>query len=303
MISFSVITNENKESVISSLSDVLTELELEELCDIIDSFDTEDEDVEFAVTFSCGCLLVRIFDTGRYLFAFPYQISADADVSDAILEISEYAVREEVPLTFTDVPCECLPLFRRFRHLNLDAEDEDGEIYRVRIKNECELLEKIPETTLGRVTLNAILEDDIEDYAKLCKDENVNKYWGYDYRKDVSAPKDSYFYENAALEFSRGVSMCMAIRTGGEFCGEAVIYAFDGRGAAEIAIRLLPGYQGMGLGKEAALAAISAAKKCGLCVLYSRIFSENLPSVALFKSVSDEWSEKDGVYTFTIYLN
>lgn len=303
MISFQLLTQKNKESVISSLSEKLSPKEKEELHSIVSSFDTEDEDVEFALSWFSGCLLVRIFDMGRYLFVFPYEICRSAETELAIGAVSEYAMREEIPLIFTDVPAESLSVFAGFRHMDVDAEDEEGRAYRVRIKTECELLSEIPETTRGRVALNAICEEDIEDYARLCRDKSINKYWGYDYTEDESVPADAYFYDNASLEFARGVSVCMAIRFNGAFCGESVIYAFDGRGGAEFAIRLLPEYHGRGLGTESVMATVEAAKSMGLTVLYSKIFSENLPSVAMLKRVTDKWTESDGTHTFTIYLN
>ena len=303
MISFSMITNENRENIISSLFDKLSFREKEMVTDIIRSFDFDDEDVEFAVAVFSGCLLVRVFDMGRYLFAFPYEVSENANVRSAIDAITEYAVREELELVFTDVPGESLSVLSGFRHMDIDAEDENAESYRVRIKNECSILTEIPGMERGRVTLNAISCSDIENYAMLCKDKNVNKYWGYDYSDDVASPSDSYFYEVMQEEFARGVSMSLAIRSDGSFCGEVVLYAFDGRGSAEFAIRLLPSYQGRGLGVESLLAAADIAKKIGLTTLRSKVFSKNLPSIAMLKKVADEWIVDGDSLIFTINLN
>lgn len=302
MISFRVVAEEMK-SCPEQFFENLTKEEYRNIKDVLESLETDGGDIEFAACVFDGCLLIRVFDMGRYLFLYPYEISKEADVSSAIEAVVSYAIKEELPLVFGDVPYDALSVFRGFRHMDVEAEDERGDSYRVRIKTECELLMKIPEISRGRVTLNEICESDIESYAKLCKDKNVNKYWGYDYSEDVNLPADTYFYDNARLQFENGISISMAVRAEDAFCGEAVLYAFDGRGACEFAIRLLPDFQGLGLGSETVLATLELAGKIGLKVLCAKIFSENTPSIKMFKRVSDEWVENDGIYTFTIYLN
>lgn len=304
MISFKIITMENKEQVVEELSKNRSPESRVILHDIMSGLDIDNEgDIEFAVCVCSGCALVRIFDMGRYMFAFPYEICESADVHLAIDSVREYAMREEISLTFTDVPAEYLSYFRGFRHMDMDAEDEDAESYRVRIKTECELIDEVPEITRERVELSSLREDDIQAYAVLCKDKNVNKYWGYDYTCDVKEPSDSYFFENAMIEFSSGVSMSMAVRCDGCFAGEAVIYAFDGKGGAEFAIRLLPEWQGGGLGTETVRALSQMGKNIGLVKLYSKIMKENKASISMLKKITDEYKEDDGCVTFTIYLN
>jgi len=197
MISFKVFSRGNSSEVINSLSESLSVEALKTLSEIVVGFDTDNEDLEFALSVYSGCALVRVFDMGKYFFLFPYEIETNANLSSSLSAIAEYAMREEISLTFSDVPYDCLSYFQGFRHMDIDAEDALSETYRIRIKNECELTAEIPTVARGRVELNAILEEDISDYARLCKDKNVNKYWGYDYSEDVLQPSDRYFYENA----------------------------------------------------------------------------------------------------------
>jgi len=302
MISFKIITDETKKDILRQLEN-LSESEYESALEIVLSLSFDEDDVEYAISAIAGCLLVRVFDMGRYFFLYPYEISEDADVISAIDAVSEYAMREEIPLVFSDVPKDAVSSFFGFRHMDLDAEDECADSYRVRIKTECELVSEIPNVTRGRVTLNAISEEDVGEYARLCKDKNVNKYWGYDYSLDAIEPADEYFFDTACDEFARGISISMAIRTEDAFCGEAVIYAFDGKGAAEFAIRLLPEFHGRGLGVESVLAIADVAKSIGLTTLRSKIFSKNLPSVAMLKKVTDKWNTDGDTLIFTINLN
>ena len=302
MISFKVFSRGNISEVINSLSESLSVEALKTLSEIVVGFDTDNEDLEFALSVYSGCALVRVFDMGKYFFLFPYEIETNANLSSSLSAIAEYAMREEISLTFSDVPYDCLSYFQGFRHMDIDAEDALSETYRIRIKNECELTAEIPTVARGRVELNAILEEDISDYARLCKDKNVNKYWGYDYSEDVLQPSDRYFYENATLEFQSGISVCMAVRFQEKFVGESVIYAFDGRGSAEFAIRLLPEWQGCGLGTQAVLATIDAAREMGLVTLRSKIMNDNISSLAMLRKVTGDFVKEESCTTFFIKL-
>ena len=303
MISFKIIDADNREEIIKELCSTIPE-EAETVNEIIGGLDLDrDNDIEYGICLFLGCIILRIFDMGRYLFVFPYDICENSNLHRAIEAVGEYAMCEEIPLTFCDVPCECLSFFAGYRHMDIDAEDENGECYRVRIKRESDLIDALPSAEYGRVKLNALCEADIADYASLCKDKNVNKYWGYDYSEDICEPSDRYFYENALLEFSSGASVSFAIRYQDKFVGEAVIYAFDGRGSAEFAIRLLPCFQKMGLGTESVGAICDAARKMGLVKVYSKIMKDNTASVGMLKKITNEFTEDTDIVTFTICLN
>ena len=300
MLSFKIVTKENKENIKDALSQELSSSEREELSEIIDSIDLEDGDVEYAVTVSSGCALFRIFDFGRYLFVFPIELSDTSNPKGAVDEINEYATFEEIERVFVDVPPESLPVFSGFRHLDVDADGREASVYRVRIKTELDLLSEIPSFDGERVKLNALTEADIPDYARLSKDENVNKYWGYSYSDDVENPPDEYFYENAVREFSANTSCAFAIRADGKFVGEAILYSFDGKGGADIAIRILSEYQRRGYGSEALKALSEIAGKIGLTLLRAKIKTENSPSIALFRKYAEFISGENDIQQFEI---
>lgn len=300
MISFKSVDNNTLEAVTEELSVGYSNETKKMIEEIIGSF--EDSDLELAACVFADTLLIRIFDFGRYLFAFPYELTEDADLSAAIEAVREYAMREEIPLVFSDVPAQVLPLFSGFLHMDLDAEDKEGNSYRIKIKNECQLIDEIPNVILGRVTLNEICESDLPLYAKLARDKDVNKYWGYDYSEDEKDATDEYFLDNARCEFARGVACSMAIRVDGEFVGESIIYAFDGKGGAEFALRLLKNKQGYGLGTAAAKATLHAAREIGLCELRAIIMAENLPSIGMLKSIGASTVDEGERITFAVKL-
>jgi len=237
MISFSELTADNADMLKEELrakiqpEDVLYfEDSIFSMLELIE----EDPDTGVGLSAFSGCLLVRVFDYGRYMFAYPIAEREDADVMAAIREIASYARREEIPLVLTDVPKgEIGMLLGRYRHITLDAEDADAASYRAEIKSECELLCDMPEISAERITLSAPTEDDITEIARLARDESVNKYWGYNYLSDIGEVADEYFYENSIRSFESGASMSMAIRYEGKYVGEAEYYSFDLMGGAE----------------------------------------------------------------------
>ena len=304
MVSFRDLTNENGEEVAREITENLPKNEKREMTDMILTLARESsDDVEYAVSFFCGCLNIRIFDTGRYYFLFPYEISREYDITLALRKTAEYATRQEIPLVFCDVPPDDLAYFAIFSHLNIDKDIRSGA-FRVSIKNECSLIDEIPELVGERVKLNALNENDKDAYFRLSTDKNINKYWGYNYIEDIKNPDTSYFLNQSRLEFLNGISLSFAIRCEEELVGEAVLYAFDGMGNAEVAIRLFEEYQGRGLASETLSLLLDYSKSIGLSELYARIMKENVSSVRFAKKFTDRTkkSEENGVLTFIFPL-
>ena len=296
MIKFTVLTKENAEGLIESISKSqgATSYDVRKIVLSFLEMIGEDPDVEVGVCSALGCILVRIFDMGRYMFPYPIAAVDGADVFGAAELIREYAVREEIGLVYTDVPREYLGgLVSSLCHTVADIE-AGGESYRVEAQSECSLLERIPELSYGKISLTPILERDIALSAQLNRDAEINKYWGYDYREDSPSANDGYFLAAAEREFSMGVAMTLAIRLDGEYIGEAVFYEFDFVGGAQIGLRILKGYQGMGLGKAALEAMMELGGRIGLMRLRATVDARNSVSLGLFDSSFERVLERDG---------
>lgn len=295
IISFIPLGNENLEELISLAEEALPGADSEEIRDALCSFVfDEDEDAEAAVSFSGGCLLVRIFDTGRYIFVYPIAMEDRANEDEAIEDIRAYSVREEIPLVFSDIPREELTrLISHFRHANVDALDPDREVYRAEIKSECSLISEIPTLALDDISIGQIGEEDIPSMAALARDCELNKYWGYDYRADAPNAPDSYFYETALHERRLGTSLTLAIRREGKYIGEALLYAFDFSGSAEIGVRILREHQGRGYARQAIGGLISLAERLGLTSLSATVAQGNEVSLRLISSIFDKISEDE----------
>ncbi len=258
-----------------------------------------DSEAEIAISGAFGCLLVRIYDGGEYLFSYPYSLTESADEAGAVEEVAFYALREGLPLIFVDVPRESLPvLLMGFRHADVDAEDEHADTYRVTVKSECSLIKKAPEVTCGAVTLRELCDEDKEPYARICLDAENNKYWGYDFRDDEPDADADYFMNVAKCERELGTAISFAVLHGGVFVGEASLYAFDCRGGAETAIRILPEYQGRGLSGDILTGLFEACREIGLVRLYAEVYAENKPSVAFCSKYMERLSDENGRVVF-----
>ncbi len=152
-----------------------------------------------------------------------------------------------------------------------------GAKIRIRVRNELIYLDQIPELTSERLTLNALTEADKKDYNRLCLDDERNRWWGYDYRKDLKGElTEDYFLDVARHDFQNKLAVNFAIRLAGRFIGEAVLYNFDYKGAAELGCRIFPEYAGNGYGAEAfRRAAEWSLYQLGLYRLQAKCYKEN----------------------------
>lgn len=296
MISFTILDENSREGIVKSIVASMPDADFDYLSDIIDSL--LEDDGEIAVSKSHGCLLIRIFD-GEYSFVYPVELTDDADPDEACDEIRLYAMKEEIPLVFADVPCDSLGvLISGFRHASIDASAPDCEAYTVRLHTEAALLDEIPTLDFDEITLDALTEGDDSDYARLSKDEETNKFWGYDYTADVDDPTDDYFRHEAEAEFARGVAMSFAVRKRGIFVGEATLYAFDYHGGCELGIRILPEYRRGGLAGMIIDSFTECGARLGLTSIRATVMAKNLPSVGLCTKHFDSFTEDGDVIKF-----
>lgn len=287
-VSFKVVTEENLPQLYQMTMDALPTASEEEVGEVFRFLSENSADgCEYALSWHSGCLLVRIYD-GEYLFPYPIALEESANEADAIEEIRRYAVKEEIPLVFCDIPAEALSLLLPlFRHSSVDAADTEGEYFTVRIATELSLIDEIPFAEDGELCLCALRAEDKEKYAALCRDEETNRYWGYNYRQDYPDAEDGLFLEIAENELKAGVALALAVRYKGEFCGEALLYAFDLRGGAQCAVRILPEYRRRGLALGALGLLSRIAEGMGLISVNATVDCENIPSVKMCSAFFD----------------
>ena len=272
----------------------------EYLGELIESFtDLAGEVPEVALSFAGGCMLVRIYDEDRYLFIFPIALSDDAYVAVALDALAEYIRREMLTFVMSDVPRDGLELVSAmFPHVDAMAYEDDDDLFAVAVKNELDMVEEYPTVTVGDVTLSPLTDADTAAYTALCSDRELNKYWGYDDLADNPTADPEIFMLTAEREKRESIALSLAIRRGGSYLGEAVIYDFDFKEGAEIGIRILPEFHGGGLGLVALDGLIKYARELGLTTLRARVRAENTAAIRMTKKRMAEVKREDGVVHF-----
>ena len=157
------------------------------------------------------------------------------------------------------------------------------ESYHMKVETEAAGLKRIPTLKTERLTLNAIKASDVKTYYNLCTDDDRNKYWGYDYRKDLQGElTEDYFYKVAKNDFKNRLCVNFAVRKDGEMIGETVVYEFDYKGGCKIGVRIAKEYAGYGFGEEAFEKTIRfALYTLGVKKVYSSCYKANTPSVRM----------------------
>ena len=152
-----------------------------------------------------------------------------------------------------------------------------------------------------RLTIQEISESDKETYAKLYLDQDLNKYWGYDYNDDLKGgnPTPEYFYafQNHLKAIKEEYSF--AVKKDGQMIGELVLHNFDFYGGVEMGFRFFKEFQKAGYATESA----SALKNyvfdvLGATKLKSRCFKENAPSKKLIERLGLKKSHESDTHYF-----
>ena len=239
-------------------------------------------DISCAFAYLDEVLYARIFDKEKYLFPLPFMLTDGADAKGACINLAFYATREMIPLIITDVPRDELDFLQSlFPHIDACTYEDDDDTFFVKVNNECDMLDEVPTVELDGIMLGAITGEDKEKYAELCRDRDLNRYWGYDVDIDNPSGDADFYLRVAEREFKDGVAITLAIRENGEFVGEATVYGFDFVGSASIAVRVLKSCHSRGIGSRATKALIELSRNIGLKKLSAEILNENESSIKM----------------------
>lgn len=144
------------------------------------------------------------------------------------------------------------------------------------------------------------LNGEDENYESLCKDEELNKFWGYDYKEDlVGKPNKEYFYSFAKSLKEKKEEYSLAVNLDGKLIGEVVLWNFGFDGSVEVGFRFLREYQGKGYAKESVSALIDFAKEqVKATKIKDRCYKENYPSKKLIDRLGFKKVKEDETYFY-----
>ena len=152
-----------------------------------------------------------------------------------------------------------------------------------------------------RLTITDITDADKDLYAKIYLDDDLNKWWGYDYREDLKGenPTPDYFFNFQRKLKEIKEEYLFIVRLNDIMIGELVLHNFGDDNSAEIGFRFFPEHQGKGYAKESALSLIEYAKTTlGATKIKSRCFKENLPSKRLILSLGLTQVREDNTHYY-----
>ena len=151
-----------------------------------------------------------------------------------------------------------------------------------------------------RLTIQDIIDVDKQRYFDLYTDDDLNKWWGYDYREDLG---DNDISPDYFISFMNGLKTkkeeySFAVKLDGKMIGELVAHNFGFYADVEIGFRFFKEYQGKGYAKESCLALIEYLKELGAKTIKSRCYKENIPSRRLIESLGLKLTHQTDTHYF-----
>ena len=154
----------------------------------------------------------------------------------------------------------------------------------------------------GGVVLTPLRQTDQPAYKALDLDVDNNRYWGYDYREDVSIREpidDRTFFDSTLRDMRCGESVNLAVRLqeDGDLIGECILWNFTA-GTAELGCRLFPAYQGKGYGKAAFTALTAFAEQTLAVKPWARCYHQNVASRRMIEAAGFVPARRDDTFVF-----
>ena len=145
-----------------------------------------------------------------------------------------------------------------------------------------------------RLELTEFKENDPR-YAKLYLDDELNKWWGYDYREDlVGAPTPEYFYSFMKGLKDKKEEYSLSVNLNGELIGEVVLWNFGFDKSVEVGFRFFREHHGKGYALESVSALINYAKNTLKATkILDRCHKDNLPSKKLIERLGFKFVKED----------
>lgn len=152
-----------------------------------------------------------------------------------------------------------------------------------------------------RLTIEEITEKDGATYQSLYLDDQLNKWWGYDYREDLNGkePTAEYFLGFQKLLKEKREEYSLAVKKDGVMIGELVLYNFEGATSLEMGFRFFKEHHGKGYAVESAGALKDYVfNTLGASRLRSRCFKENIPSRKLIERLGLKLFDQNQTHYF-----
>ena len=180
--------------------------------------------------------------------------------------------------------------------------------YLVHVQSPVAKIPALPVISADGIVLSPFREADKPAYLALNTDAQNNRYWGYDYRTDISITgqiDENTFYDSAMFDMQVGDSVNFAVRLNedGEMIGEVILWNFTFDGSAEVGCRIFPAFQGKGYGKAAFKAAADFAAQSLRLKTTARCDKRNTASRKMILASGFSPVREDDTFSYFEYEN
>ena len=166
-------------------------------------------------------------------------------------------------------------------------------------------IKKRPKLVGDKIYLSKINKSNAQSYFELYTDKKLNKYWGYDYKKDILNPSPDAFFNMQESDFKLKDNMCLGIFKKGssKLIGEVVAHNFTYDGEVEIGVRLFSSYHGKGYGSEAVNLLATHLKASYNKRPVAKCYKQNLASFSSLKKAVFVPKNAYKTYNYLIFEN
>lgn len=164
---------------------------------------------------------------------------------------------------------------------------------------------KRKKTLIGKkVILSSITEKDKQFYYNLYTDKSLNRYWGYDYKKDIKNPTPEAFFDLQKNDFKNKNNLCLIVRDKKTLksVGEIVFHNFNYKNQVEIGVRIIKSEHGKGYGSDAVKTAIRYAIFVLKKQPIAKCYIQNEASLKCLKSAGFTQKTADKKFYYLEYL-
>ena len=175
--------------------------------------------------------------------------------------------------------------------------------YNVTPHRAIELAGRLPKIETERLILMPVREEDAADYARLASDKVRNQYWGEVWGMVPSkrVRSDKYYLKLAKDSFAHRWEMPLGIYAQDQLVGEAVLHTFGYTAEAEVGVRLLPEFEGLGYAKEAVRAYTDYAfSKLNVERMEAKCYRENARSRVMLQNAGMREVGADETYFYFV---
>ncbi|MDY6367633.1 MAG: GNAT family N-acetyltransferase [Clostridia bacterium] len=139
-----------------------------------------------------------------------------------------------------------------------------------------------------------------DGFCRLCTDQTINKFWGFDYRDDISGePTDEKFKTLVNNLKDKKEEFSLAVKNNGNYIGEIVLWDFNYQNELQIGFRFFKKYQGLGYATESVKAVVNyLLYELKVKSVKAYCYKENLPSVKLLQKTGFDLINNDEKYYY-----